>query len=117
MAWKNEQKHYLLQWYNPQRTNAPISGYHVIVEYPNSQSSRSTDKFKIEKTFYINVAETNEIQLDDVCMNLFDKVKIKVINSYKFKFSRSMSLWQRIHSAQVGWCLGNQLTTNSTVQT
>ena len=78
MAWQNEQKHYLLQWYNPQRTNAPISGYHVIVEYPNSQSSRSTDKFKIEKTFYINLAETNEIMLDDVCMNLFDKVRIEL---------------------------------------
>ena len=73
MIWKAEDKKYQLEWYNPQRTNAPITGYHVIVQYPQTQNRKTAN---IEKTFYLNTADKNALPLEEVCVNLFDKVFI-----------------------------------------
>ena len=71
MIWQAEDKNYQLEWYNPQRTNAPITGYHVIVQYPRTQNRKTAN---IEKTFYLNTADKNALPLEEVCANLFDKV-------------------------------------------
>lgn len=76
MIWQTEQKNYHLEWYNPQKTNAPITGYHVIVQYPSTKNRKSMN---IEKTFYLNTAEKNVLPLNEVCINLFDKVNLVVL--------------------------------------
>ena len=83
MIWQTEQKNYHLEWYNPQKTNAPITGYHVIVQYPSTKNRKSVN---IEKTFYLNTAEKNTLPLDEVCINLFDKVIIFILLSAIFNF-------------------------------
>ena len=81
MIWNNELSGYELQWTNPIRSNARITGYHVIVHYSYPAHAKSTSGSKSaigEETVYLSSQESNSFSLLEACSNIFDSVNVTI---------------------------------------
>ena len=81
MIWNNELSGYELQWTNPIRSNARITGYHVIVHYSYPAHAKSTSGGQsavAEETVYLSSQESNSFSLLEACSNIFDSVNVTI---------------------------------------
>lgn len=81
MIWNNELSGYELQWTNPIRSNARITGYHVIVHYSYPAHAKSTSGSQSaigEETVYLSSQESNSFGLLEACSNIFDSVNVTI---------------------------------------
>ena len=81
MIWNNELSGYELQWSNPVRSNARITGYHVIVHYSYPAHAKSTSGSQSaigEETVYLSSQESNSFSLMEACSNIFDSVNVTI---------------------------------------
>ena len=53
LVWNTQARMFNLEWMTPKRSNAKISGYHLILQYDDWENSRKTGSLRKEESKYL----------------------------------------------------------------